>query len=82
MNVISIEEYTPSMGVLISLEDKEDYKPIKGSINLNIDSILSNPSAYLDKNQIYYFYCTNGIRSRKAVSILSVYGYKVVKVTK
>ncbi|MCI8497789.1 MAG: rhodanese-like domain-containing protein [Bacilli bacterium] len=81
MKVISIDEYVPSMGILISLENKEDFKSIKGSINMDIDKILANPSRYLDKNKTYYFYCLQGSRSRRAVQILGVYGYKVVKVT-
>ncbi len=81
MKVINIDEYNPSMGVLVSLEDKEDFKSIKGSINMDIDKILSNPSKYLDKNKKYYFYCLKGSRSRRAVQILGVYGYQVTKVT-
>lgn len=81
MKVISIDEYTPEMGTLISLEDKEDFKSLKGSINLDIDKLLDNPSKFLDKNRTYYLYCAQGSRSRRAVQILGVYGYKVVKVT-
>lgn len=81
MKCISMDEYTPGMGVLISLEDSEDFKPIKGSINMKLSRILDNPSKYLDKNKTYYFYCLNGTRSRRAVQILGVYGYKTVKVT-
>ena len=81
MKTISIEEYNPSMGVLVSLEDSEDFKPIKGSINMKLSKVIDNPSKYLDKNKTYYFYCLQGTRSRRAVQILGVYGYKVVKVT-
>lgn len=82
MKTILMSEYNPSMGVLVSLEDKEDFVSINGSINMNVDRITSNPSKYLDKNKTYYFYCKQGSRSRRAVQILGVYGYKVVKVTK
>ena len=40
-----------------------------------------NPSKYLDKDRVYYFYCLNGMRSKRAVHILSTYGYNAVKVT-
>ena len=76
-----MDEYTPGEGVLVSLEDAEDFHSIKGSINMNIGKVLDNPSKYLDKDKTYYFYCLNGTRSRRAVQILGVYGYKVVKVT-
>lgn len=82
MKTISIDDYTSSMGPLISLEDKEDFKSVKGSINIKLSNILDNPSKYLDKNKTYYFYCYNGTRSTRAVRILSVYGYKAVKVIK
>lgn len=81
MKTISIHEYNPSMGPLISLEDPEDFVSKKGSINMNIDKILSNPSKYLDKRRTYYFYCEKGSRSRRIVQILGVYGFNVVKVT-
>lgn len=81
MKVINIDEYTPNMGKLISLEDEEDFVSRKGSINMNIDKLLDNPSKYLNKDDNYYFYCRQGSRSRRAVQILGVYGYKVVKVT-
>ena len=81
MKSIKMSEYTEGMGILVSLQDPEDFKPIKGSINMSINKILDNPSKYLDKNKTYYFYCEQGSRSRRAVQIPSVYGYKVVKVT-
>lgn len=82
MKTISMEEYVPGSGLLVSLEDKEDFVSVKGSINMDIDKLLANPAKYLDKNKTYYFYCAAGSRSRRAVQILGVYGYKVVKVTR
>lgn len=81
MKTISMEDYNPSMGILISLEDREDFISINGSINMDIDKLLSNPSKYLTKEKTYYFYCKQGSRSRRAVQILGVYGYNVIKVT-
>ena len=82
MKTISMDEYTSNMGPLISLEDENDFESIKGSINLKLSKILDNPSKYLNKDKTYYFYCYNGTRSARAVRILSIYGYKAVKVTK
>lgn len=81
IKTISMEEYTPGEGILISLEDAEDFKSIKGSINMKLSQILDNPKKYLDKDKTYYFYCKKGIRSNRATQILGVYGYNVVKVT-
>ena len=82
IETITMNQYMPSMGILISLEDKEDFVPIKGSINLKLSNLLDNPKKYLDKTKKYYIYCNKGIRSARAVQILHVYGYNVVKVTK
>lgn len=80
MKSINMSEYTEELGVLISLEDSEDFKSIKGSINLNVNKLLDNPSKYLAKDKRYYIYCKNGKRSQRAVNILQVYGYDVIKV--
>ncbi len=59
-------------GILINLEEEyTDY-----------EKLLLNPSKYLDKNKKYYFYCKNGIKSKKVVSILEIYGYNVIRVLK
>ena len=81
MKTISISEYEEKMGQLISLSNIEDYVEIKGSIHMDIRKLLDNPWKYLDKDKTYYFYCENGSRSRRAVRILSSYGFNVVKVT-
>lgn len=80
MKTIKLDDYKESMGTLISLVDKEDFNNIKGSINLSLSKILDNPSKYLDKSKTYFFYCLNGQRSKRAVQILSVYGYNCYKV--
>lgn len=82
MKTISINDYEEGMGVLVSLSNIEEYKPFKGSIHMDIRKLLDNPWKYLDNNKTYYFYCENGSRSRRAVRILSSYGFDVVKVTK
>ena len=68
MKSIKISEY-PHDGELINLENYEPY-----------EKLLYNPSLYLDKNKKYYFYCKNGIKSKKVVSILEIYGYDVTRV--
>ena len=82
MKTISIDDYNPSMGTLISLEDKEDFKSIKNSINMSMYRLLSNPYKYLERDKKYFFYCYNGSRAKRVVQVLSMYGYNVYKVTK
>lgn len=69
MKTIKITEYKHD-GQIINL-DKE-YEPY--------EKLLYNPSLYLDKNKKYYFYCKNGVKSKKVVSILELYGYDVIRV--
>lgn len=44
------------------------------------NNLLLNHHKYLDKNKKYYFYCSQGTKSRKVVSVLEAYGYDVTKV--
>lgn len=81
MKTISIDDYNPNMGKLISLEDKEDFLSIKGSINIERNKLIENPRKYLEYGKTYYIYCREGLRSKRAVQILSIYGYSVVRVT-
>lgn len=69
MKTIKITEFKHD-GILINLE--KDYEPY--------EKLLYNPSLYLDKNKKYYFYCKNGIKSKKVVSILEIHGYDVTRV--
>ena len=68
MKTIKINEFKHD-GELINLENVDYY-----------EKYLYNPSLYLDKNKKYYFYCKNGIKSKKIVSILEIYGYNVTRV--
>jgi len=68
MKTIKINEYKHD-GELINLDNYEPY-----------EKLLYNPSIYLDKNNKYYFYCKKGIKSKKVVSILEIYGYDVTRV--
>lgn len=69
MKTIKIKEFNHD-GELINLDAY--YEPY--------EKLLYNPSLYLDKNKKYYFYCKNGIKSKKVVSILEIYGYDVTRV--
>lgn len=68
MKTIKINEYIHD-GELINLDNYVPY-----------EKLLYNPSLYLDKNKKYYFYCKKGIKSKKVVSILEIYGYDVTRV--
>ena len=70
------------MGKLIDIEPHEVYLKhhINGAINIEKDTLLYNRDRLLNKEETYYIYCTKGFKSRRVVSILEAYGYKVVQV--
>ena len=53
---------------------------IPTSINIPSNFLLMDPSRYLDKEQEYYIYCTQGIESTSVCNKLSSLGYNVVNV--
>lgn len=64
---------------------KHEYQ--NDGIFINLDTsfdpytnLLLNHNKYLDKNKKYYFYCSQGTKSRKVVSVLEAYGYNVKRV--
>lgn len=53
---------------------------IPSSRNIPKDFLLSFPDKYLNKDEMYYIYCTQGIESVKVCNQLSSLGYKVTNV--
>lgn len=53
---------------------------IPGSKNIPIGFLLMNPEKYLNKNEKYYIYCTQGMESPKVCEKLAKQGYKVINV--
>ena len=82
MQSISLKDYNPAMGTLIDVEDASIYKMhhIDGAINIPYLQLTYQFQELLDKNKKYYIYCNAGHKSRRAVSILEIYGYNVTQV--
>ena len=82
MQVINIKDYNSSMGPLIDVEDHSVYKlkHIEGATNIPYLELSYHFQNLLDKNKHYYIYCNAGHKSRRIVSILEIYGYKVTQV--
>ena len=82
MKSISINEYNSSMGKLIDVESKEIYNQhhVDGAINIPYETLLYNRERLLNKEETYYIYCRGGHKSKRAVNVLDIYGYKVVQV--
>jgi len=82
LKVIKIEEYNSNMGKLICVDPKELYLQhhIVGSINIPYETLLYNRDRILNKEETYYIYCHGGHKSKRAVNVLEIYGFKVVQV--
>lgn len=53
---------------------------IPGSKNIPMNFLLMNPENYLNKDEIYYLYCSYGINSKKACLKLTSMGYNVFNI--
>ena len=82
MKRININDFNPSMGILIDVRDPVYYEKehYKNSINIPYNKLLLNHKSLLDPGKKYYITCTKGHKSKKAVSILEFYGYDVTQV--
>ena len=69
------------MGIFIEVNNNNNHI-LKNSIHIPYDNLLLNYKELLDKNKRYFIYCNGGIKSKKAVNILSFYGYDVTLVYK
>ena len=82
MKRIKYDDYNMNMGILIDVQNPEDYdnNPTLGSINIYADKLLMNYKTLLDPNKKYFIICNKGHLSKKVVSILTFYGYNVTQV--
>ena len=78
---ILLKDLKPEFNI-IDIRDKKNYEldHVYNSVNIPMNELLNNHSFYLNKNYVYYIYCTSGIRSKKTCNILSILGYKVINV--
>ena len=68
--------------IIIDIRSLENYNNnhIPGAINIPYNSLIIDPSKYLNKNDNYYIYCKRGMTSMGLCQILSKQGYKVYNV--
>ena len=83
MKKINVIDLKPNSNV-ICLDEKFEYDKnyIKGSICIPYDTILNNYRELLKKDVKYYFYCKNGVKSKRLTSILEYLGYDVAMIEK
>ena len=75
------KDYRINIGIFIDINN-EARKVVKDYKHIRYEELMINYSELLDKNKKYYIYCNGGVRSKKAVSVLSFYGYDVTLVYK
>lgn len=66
------------------IDIRDNYHYISGCIpnakNIPTNYLITNPTDYLDKNEVYYFYCNSGSTSRRLCQFLANKGYNVVNI--
>lgn len=74
----TIKKHIQAGALLVDVRTPKEYalKHIEGAINIEYDHILSGIKSYaLDKRREIILYCSNGTRSRIALSLLQNFGY-------
>ncbi len=83
-NTIHVSEIDNILPDINLIDIREAYEcahgSIKGSRNIPMGQLLSNPDQYMDKSKKYYIMCQSGGRSSGAVAALQRAGYDVVNV--
>ncbi len=68
---------------LIDIREPYEFKggSLKGAKNIPMDTLLSNPDKYLNKEKTYYIMCLSGARSRVTCRNLTQKGFDVINVS-
>ncbi len=81
---IGIDELKTLIGKANIIDIRDNYLYRIGNIptskNIPVNFLIMNPNEYLNKDEIYYIYCSYGSQSTKVCSKLFNLGYKVVNI--
>lgn len=83
MNQITLEElFKRKSGVIIDIRSESLYLKdhIPEAISIPEKELFFHPEKYLSYNEIYYIYCSSGVRSRLLVSQLNKLGYHTIHI--
>ena len=83
MNQITIEELLKkNRGIIIDIRSRLAYSKshIPGAISIPEAELFFHPEEYLSYDEVYYVYCSSGVRSRLLVSHLNSRGYHTIHV--
>ncbi len=82
MKQIYPNELKPSYNI-IDIRDSNLFN--KGHIynakNISMNLLTNMPEKYLNKEDVYYIYCSSGYKSQKCCKLLEMVGYNVVNVS-
>lgn len=83
--VVNVNEIDNLIGNIELIDIREPYEYRGGSIksakNIPMQTLLSNPNRYLEKNKEYYIVCQSGGRSSRACGELRKSGFDVINVS-
>lgn len=81
---ISTNEVKGLIGRINIIDIRDNYLYNIGNIptskNIPFNYLYMNPNDYLEKEKIYYIYCSKGVQSNKMCSYLSNLGYNVINI--
>lgn len=83
INSISIKELLKKTDAsIIDIRSNQSYNNnhIPNAINVPSDTLISNPSKFLEKDKTYYIYCQKGSLSIRVCLLLNNLGYKTINV--
>lgn len=81
MKSIKINQLKPEYNI-IDIRKKEKYikSHIYNARNINEDILINMPQLYMNKDEIYYIYCSTGLHSKRCCRLLEIQGYNVINV--
>lgn len=81
MKSIKASDLKPEYNI-IDIRSKTKYinSHIYNAKNIDENNLIDMPYMYLDKNSVYYIYCSSGLKSKRCCKMLEAQGYNVINV--
>ena len=84
MKKIKLSEYQKSMGTLFDLSSPETFlfEHHPDAVNFPYQKFMLYYDQYLKKDTPYFFICSQGLHSKRVVTMLLYFGYDATQVVK
>lgn len=83
--MINVNDLDDLIGEISIIDIREPYEfkggSLKGAKNIPMNTLLNNPSKYLNKDNTYYIVCLSGARSKMTCKALVQQGFDVINVS-